>query len=99
MSVPGGWSTVRPATAKDKAVAEKVKDQFVTQSGTHPSKFKADHVITQTVAGMKYWIEVDVGHGSFVHLNVFEPLPGTNDKPKLLSYKLNKKKGEKLGDH
>ncbi|XP_040195072.1 cystatin-A5-like [Rana temporaria] len=97
-TLPGGWSTPRPATAKDQAVADKVKDLFVTQSKTHPSKFKVHSVITQTVAGYKYWMEVDTGNNSYVHIYVLEPMPSANEKPKLLSFKLNKKKGEKLGD-
>ncbi|XP_040195073.1 leukocyte cysteine proteinase inhibitor 1-like [Rana temporaria] len=98
MSVAGGFTKPRPATAEDQAVADKVKDQFVTKSGTHPSKFKVHSVITQVVAGMNYWMEVDVGNNAYVHLHVYEPLPGVDDKPKLESYKLNKKKGDKLGD-
>ncbi|XP_077335782.1 cystatin-A5-like [Lithobates pipiens] len=98
MSVPGGWSKPRPATAKDQAIADKVKDQFETMSGIRPSEYKVESVIQlEDVIGTNLWYELDIKF-TFVHLNVFDPPPETNEGPKLLSIRLNKNKGDKLGD-
>ncbi|XP_077335784.1 cystatin-B-like [Lithobates pipiens] len=97
MSEPGGCSIQRPATAEDQAIADKVKDQFETMSGTDPGEYKVESVIEQENVGKSYWFSVNRKF-DFVHLNVFDPPPGTNEGPKLLSFQLNKEMGDKLGD-
>ncbi|XP_073473532.1 leukocyte cysteine proteinase inhibitor 1-like [Aquarana catesbeiana] len=92
----GGLGQSRAPTKEDQAILDKVKDAFVKQSGTHPSKFRAVLVASQVVAGKNYYFKVETGANTYIHIKVFVALPHENTGPALVAFQLNKTKDEKL---
>ncbi|XP_040195070.1 cystatin-A-like [Rana temporaria] len=92
----GGTSPGRTPTKEEQAILDKVKDQFVKQSGTNPSVFKAVLVSTQVVAGTNYFFKVETGANAYSHVKVFVPMPQKNEGPSLTALQLNKTKEDKL---
>ena len=87
MVMPGGVGEAKEATPEVQSIAESVKESLVGQISTdkrdklHP--FKAVSYKTQVVAGLNYFIKVQIDNGKeFVHLRVHRPL-GDNPKPVL----------------
>ncbi|XP_072255836.1 cystatin-B-like isoform X2 [Pyxicephalus adspersus] len=96
MSHGGGLNEPRLPTRHDQKILDQVKPQFERTCEINTSKFKADLVRTQVVAGTVYFFKVEIEDGKFVHLKVFQPLPHENKGPTLLDYQMNMKKEDKL---
>eukprot|EP00418_Pyrodinium_bahamense_P066227 CAMPEP_0179101504 /NCGR_PEP_ID=MMETSP0796-20121207/46933_1 /TAXON_ID=73915 /ORGANISM="Pyrodinium bahamense, Strain pbaha01" /LENGTH=183 /DNA_ID=CAMNT_0020799355 /DNA_START=64 /DNA_END=615 /DNA_ORIENTATION=+ len=93
-SLVGGLGSSRPADDHVQELCNALRDDAQSQlqgaggwNGVF-SKFQAVSVSKQVVAGMNYFVKVDVGDGQFVHLRIYEALPVKNAKPKLEAVKL-----------
>ncbi|ELK37340.1 PREDICTED: cystatin-B isoform X4 [Myotis davidii] len=79
MSAPdemaGGLTETRPATAEIQAIADKVKPQLEEKESKNYPIFKATKYRSQVVAGINYFIKVQVADDDYVHLRVFQGLP------------------------
>ncbi|CAJ0956509.1 unnamed protein product [Ranitomeya imitator] len=91
----GGFGSEKPANAEVQAACNKVKAQFLKQSGTNATKFVALVYKSQVVAGKNYLVKVDTGD-QFCHLKIFVPLPHTGEEPQLSGWQCGKTKKEAL---
>ncbi|NWY02751.1 CYTX protein, partial [Nothoprocta ornata] len=51
---------------------------------------------TQVVAGINYFIKVQVSDSMYVHMRVFQSLPSENQGPSLVSYETGKTRDDPL---
>ncbi|XP_006248477.2 stefin-2 [Rattus norvegicus] len=91
----GGLSEARPATAEIQEIADKVKPLLEKKTNGKYEKFEAVQYKVQVVAGLNYFIKVDVGCGCYVHLRVFSGISRENDL-ELHGYQTNKSKNDEL---
>ena len=87
MVIPGGVGDFKPANQEVQGLVDSVKDSLTTSISTekrnklHP--FKAVSYRSQVVAGVNYFIKVEIDDGKeYLHLRVHKPL-GENVKPSL----------------
>ncbi|ELK29664.1 Cystatin-B [Myotis davidii] len=92
----GGPSETRPATAEIQAIADKVKSQLEEKENKKYPTFEATEYKSQVVAGINYFIKVQVEDDDFVHIRVFESLPHENKALALHNYQTNKTKQDEL---
>ncbi|XP_073433119.1 leukocyte cysteine proteinase inhibitor 1-like [Dendrobates tinctorius] len=91
----GGFGSEKSADAEVQATCNKVKAQFLKQSGKNSSKFEALVYRSQVVAGKNYLVKVDTGD-QCCHLKIFVPLPHTGEDPQLSGYQCGKTKKEAI---
>ncbi|NXY83377.1 CYTB protein, partial [Alcedo cyanopectus] len=72
-----------------------VKPQFESRENRTYDMFKAIIYKTQVVAGVNYFIKVQVSD-EYVHLRVFQSLPGLNEGPSLVSFQTGKTRDDPL---
>ncbi|XP_025749086.1 cystatin-B-like [Callorhinus ursinus] len=92
----GAPTASQPATAETQAIADQVKPQLEERENKKYATFKAVEFRSQVVAGMNYFIEVQVDDDEFVHLRVFRSLPHENKPVALSSYQTNKARHDEL---
>ncbi|XP_049994676.1 cystatin-B [Alexandromys fortis] len=92
----GAPSATQPATAETQEIADEVKSQLEEKENQKFSVFKAISFRQQVVAGINFFIKVDVGDDKFVHLRVFKALPHENKPLTLSSYQTNKEQHDEL---
>ncbi|XP_031220542.1 cystatin-A-like [Mastomys coucha] len=91
--IPGGLSEARPATPEVQEIADKVRAQLEEQTNEKYEKYEADQYKTQVVAGVNYFIKINLGDGSFIHIKVYKDLSGNL---KLTGYQTKKTKDDEL---
>ncbi|XP_002158618.2 cystatin-A1 [Hydra vulgaris] len=96
MSMPGGTTAMKDATDEVQHIIEKVKDQVLGKVNDALENYKAISFKTQVVAGVNYFIKVDIGNDRYIHLKVFRPLPFDNEKFELHSVQEHKSKEDEL---
>ncbi|NXN98635.1 CYTB protein, partial [Rhinopomastus cyanomelas] len=94
--MPGGLSETKPATPEVQHLVNQVKTQFESRENRTFGVFKAVVYRTQVVAGINYFIKVQVSADSYVHLRVFEGLPHENQGPSLVSFQTGKTRDDPL---
>ncbi|EGW09152.1 cystatin-B [Cricetulus griseus] len=92
----GAPSATQPATAETQEISDTVKSQLEEKENQKFTVFKAVSFRQQVVAGINFFIKVDVGDEKFVHLRVFKPLPHENKPLTLSSYQINKNRHDDL---
>ncbi|NWV01341.1 CYTX protein, partial [Upupa epops] len=73
-----------------------VKKQFESRENRTCGTFKAIVYRTQVVAGINYFIKVQVSDDSYVHLRVFQYLPHEDQGPSLVSFQTGKTRDDPL---
>ncbi|NXL46495.1 CYTB protein, partial [Podilymbus podiceps] len=73
-----------------------VKPQFESSENKTYGIFKAIIYKTQVVAGINYFIKVQVSDAEYVHLRVFQSLPDKNQDPSLVSFQTGKTRDDPL---
>ncbi|NXU83960.1 CYTA protein, partial [Xiphorhynchus elegans] len=73
-----------------------VKLQFEVGVNQKPSLFKAISYRSQVVAGMMYYIKVQVAATEYVHLKVLQGLPPEDECPALVSFETGKTRDDPL---
>ncbi|XP_060092828.1 cystatin-A-like [Heteronotia binoei] len=94
--MPGGLTACKPATPEIQQLADKVKPQLEARENQRYPVFNAVEYRSQVVAGMNYFIKIDVGQGKYVHLRVFEALPCNNGDISLAGYQTGKTASDPL---
>ncbi|NXI48713.1 CYTB protein, partial [Chloroceryle aenea] len=73
-----------------------VKAQFESRENRTCDLFRAIIYRTQVVAGINYFIKVQVSDSEYVHLRVFQSLPAMNEGPSLVSFQTGKTRDDPL---
>ncbi|NXF36771.1 CYTA protein, partial [Nyctibius bracteatus] len=94
--MPGGLSETKPATPEVQHIVDEVKLQFESRENRTYDIFKAIAYRTQVVAGINYFIKVQVCDDSYAHLRVFQSLPRDNEGPSLVSFQTGKTRDDPL---
>ncbi|KAK2502512.1 hypothetical protein MC885_013597 [Smutsia gigantea] len=94
--MPGGLTDAKPATPEIQEIANKVKPQLESETNRTYEEFKAVEFKTQVVAGINYYIKVQVGANSYIHIKVFKSLPGEHQTLTLAGYQVGKSKDDEL---
>ncbi|KAM6439750.1 cystatin-A-like [Rhynochetos jubatus] len=94
--MPGGLSDTKAATPEIQLIADEVRPQFEGRANCMCGIFKAMEYKTQVVAGINYFIKVQVSDTEYVHLRVFVNLPSANERPSLVSFQTGKTRDDPL---
>ncbi|KFW09172.1 PREDICTED: cystatin-A-like [Eurypyga helias] len=95
--MPGGLSETKCATPEVQLIADKVKPQLENMENCTYDIFEAIEYRSQVVAGVNYFIKVQVSETEYVHLKVFEVLPSPdNDGPILTGFQTGKTRDDPL---
>lgn len=78
----GGWSGAQPANDETQALIDQVKEAVQVQENFPLAPYRAISFKSQIVAGTNYIVKVNVNTDGYIHLKIFQPLPG-NGQPKL----------------
>ena len=83
MALVGGWNETSelPEDVYNLVVSLKEGVEGHAQATFeifHPVKYRQ-----QVVAGMNYWVKVQVGESTFIHVKIFKPLPHTGQPPQV----------------
>ncbi|NXF70736.1 CYTB protein, partial [Sclerurus mexicanus] len=73
-----------------------VKPQFESKESRNCAMFTAIVYKTQVVAGINYFIKVQISDTEYVHLKVFQSLPHENQGPSLVSFQTGKTRDDPL---
>ncbi|NWR85432.1 CYTX protein, partial [Furnarius figulus] len=73
-----------------------VKPQFESKANMNCAMFTAIVYKTQMVAGINYFIKVQVSNTEYVHIRVFQSLPHENEGPSLVSFQTGKTRDDPL---
>ncbi|XP_056100287.1 cystatin 14b, tandem duplicate 1 [Rhinichthys klamathensis goyatoka] len=93
--VVGGLSEEKKATPEVQKICDEVKSAAENKAGKKFSVFTAKSFTTQVVAGINYFIKVDVG-GDFVHLRVYKSLPHAGEKLQLHGIQTSKSQQDRI---
>ncbi|KAG6921211.1 cystatin A [Chelydra serpentina] len=94
--LPGGLTTMKPATPEIQKIADQVKPQLEGKENKTYPVFVALVYKTQVVAGTNYFIKVSISNNECVHLRVYQSLPHEKKGPSLTSYQTGKTKDDPL---
>ncbi|XP_006869415.1 PREDICTED: cystatin-A [Chrysochloris asiatica] len=94
--IPGGLTEAKPATPEIQKMVDEVKPQVEEQTNETYEKFEAVIYKTQVVAGVNYFVKVQVGDEKYVHLKIFKSLPGGNQHLELSDVQTDKCKDDEL---
>ncbi|KFP54738.1 Cystatin-A [Cathartes aura] len=94
--MPGGLSETKPATPEVQHIVNQVKPQFESRENKTYGIFEAIVYRSQVVAGINYFIKVQVSDVDYVHLRVFQSLPQENQGPSLVSFQTGKTRDDPL---
>ncbi|XP_053156794.1 cystatin-B-like [Hemicordylus capensis] len=94
--IAGGLTDAQPATSDVQKLVDQVKPQIEEKENKSYPVFNAIEFKTQVVAGINYFIKVDVGEAVYMHLNVFQSLPQQHEGPSLSGYQTEKAASDPL---
>uniref|UniRef100_A0A8C3CNH8 Cystatin domain-containing protein n=1 Tax=Cairina moschata TaxID=8855 RepID=A0A8C3CNH8_CAIMO len=94
----GGLSETQPATPEVQHIADQVKAEFERRENRTFDIFQAIVYRTQVVAGINYFIKVQISdsYTGYAHLKVFQALPQEKQGPRLVSYETGKTRDDPL---
>jgi cystatin-A/B len=74
----GGWSEASGLSEEEFQMVCSLQEQVHHQLGRHTSHFTPVASKKQVVAGLNYFVKVQVTDGdSYIHVKIFKPLPHT----------------------
>lgn len=77
MALAGGWNEQSELSEEQYTLVVSVKESVETQAGQAFEHFAPIKIRQQVVAGMNYWVKVQVGDATYIHVKIFRPLPHT----------------------
>ncbi len=77
MSLVGGFGEGRVPDQDEVALFTPLKEQVEANTNATYSRFEPVLIKSQVVAGTNYWVKVQTGDDTYIHIKVFKPLPHT----------------------
>ena len=68
----GGTGAVHPASEDTQQLIEKVKEDVEKTVGHSLETYQAISFISQVVAGVNYFVKVNIGNDKYVHLRIYQ---------------------------
>lgn len=93
----GGTGSSQPADEDTQQVIESVKQAVEEKLGRALATYKAIEVAKQMVAGMNYYVKVDIGDDNYIHVRVYKKLPCYGSTTELSGMQANKSKSDAVG--
>ena len=91
MKNPGGLTNTKYVDEPVKEILKQIHSQINNNTNINYDKLNIHSYKTQVVAGLIYYIKVNIDDNKYAHLKVIEYLPHVNKSPELLSHQLDKK--------
>ena len=76
-AICGGWSEATGLSEEEFQMVCSLQDQVHHHLGRTTSHFTPIASKKQVVAGLNYFVKVQVGEDAYVHVKIFKPLPHT----------------------
>lgn len=92
----GNKKTLREADSEFINWTKSFKDQVESQLNKHFDTFDAVSFTTEMLAGSSYKIKVHVGDDQYIHMNVFRPLPNSNEVEKVVQIEEGRTQADEL---
>ncbi|XP_034001362.1 cystatin-A5-like [Trematomus bernacchii] len=92
-----GWSPPEDATDSTQKICAPVKLQVEIETSQNYGVYKAVQYRKQMMGRKNFTIKVSVGGESYIHLGVFQQLPGDGGKVELVNIEVGKTKDDPLG--
>uniref|UniRef100_A0A2C9KTU7 Cystatin domain-containing protein n=1 Tax=Biomphalaria glabrata TaxID=6526 RepID=A0A2C9KTU7_BIOGL len=96
MSVPGGLSELKDADEEVRNLIKQVRDDLESRVGTTFTIYEAVSFKTQVVAGLNFFIKIQIEVDIYIHVRIFRPLPYEQTGPEVVSFQLNKSKNDEI---
>ncbi len=77
MALAGGWNDQSELSEDQFTLVVSLKEAVEASAGQAFEHFVPVKIRQQVVAGMNYWVKVQVGESAYVHTKIFKPLPHT----------------------
>lgn len=77
MALAGGWNEQSELSEDQFATVLSVRDAIQQSAGQEYEHFVPVKIRQQVVAGMNYWVKIQVGPDAYIHVKIFKPLPHT----------------------
>lgn len=77
MALAGGWNDQSELSEEQFTLVVSLKEAVETSVGQAFEHFAPIKIRQQVVAGMNYWVKVQVGEAAYIHVKIFRPLPHT----------------------
>ncbi|TNV85925.1 hypothetical protein FGO68_gene9261 [Halteria grandinella] len=77
MALAGGWNDQSELSEEQFTLVVSLKEAVEAAAGQAFEHFAPVKIRQQVVAGMNYWVKVQVAETSFIHVKIFRPLPHT----------------------
>ncbi|XP_007942096.1 cystatin-A [Orycteropus afer afer] len=94
--IPGGLTEAKPATPEIQEMVNEIKPQLEEQTNETYEEFKAIEYKTQVVAGVNFYVKVQIGDNTYLHLKIFRSLPGQSESLTLTGFQTGKSKDDEL---
>ncbi|KAK0064893.1 cystatin-A [Biomphalaria pfeifferi] len=96
MSVPGGLSELKDADDEVRNLINQVRHDLESKVGTTFTIYEAVSFKIQVVAGLNFFIKIQIEVDLYIHVRIFRPLPHTETGPEVVSFQLNKSKDDEI---
>lgn len=74
----GGWTESNQLSQEQYQLITSLQPQIEATSGKEfKNGFHPVQIRQQVVAGMNYWVKIQVGESEYIHVKIFVPLPHT----------------------
>ncbi|KAL8560165.1 hypothetical protein ACOMHN_021660 [Nucella lapillus] len=90
MAMCGGLGEVSPVTPEVTEICKNLKAEVEGKAGKKFDTYNPLTFASQVVAGVNYFVKIEVDGDEHVHVRIFQPLPHTGQKPSLHSCQMNK---------
>jgi cystatin-A/B len=73
-SRPGGMKEPQPMTDEVREMVLSIRSEIEAKAGKNFSTFNPVSYATQVVAGVNYFVKIEVGNGEFIHARIYRDL-------------------------
>ena len=90
MTTPGGLSNIKLEDDSVKELIKNIRNQLENKTTIKYDTVTVHSYKTQVVAGIIYYVKINIEGNNYVHLKIMQHLPHTDTAPELLNHLMNK---------